>query len=138
MGYEVLARKWRPQNFDAVVGQDHVTQTLRNAISSNRLAHAYLFVGPRGIGKTSIARIFAKCMNCHEGPTSTPCGTCDACVEIAGGRSLDVIEIDGASNNGVDQVRELRDTVMYAPNRGPYKIYIISSSIPVHVNSSVT
>ncbi|MFT5471700.1 MAG: DNA polymerase-3 subunit gamma/tau [Kiritimatiellia bacterium] len=125
MGYEVLARKWRPQNFDAVVGQDHVTQTLRNAISSNRLAHAYLFVGPRGIGKTSIARIFAKCMNCHEGPTSTPCGTCDACVEIAGGRSLDVIEIDGASNNGVDQVRELRDTVMYAPNRGPYKIYII-------------
>ncbi len=125
MAYEVLARKWRPGTFDDVVGQTHVTQTLRNAISAGRLAHAYLFVGPRGIGKTSIARIFAKCMNCEQGPTVSPCGECDPCREIAAGTSLDVMEIDGASNNGVEQVRALRDTVMYAPSRSPYKIYII-------------
>ncbi len=123
--YQVLARKWRPQQFDDVVGQEHVTTTLKNAIAQNRLAHAYLFVGPRGIGKTSIARIFAKALNCVKGPTATPCDECDSCREITEGRSLDVLEIDGASNNGVEQVRELRDTVRYAPARGKFKIYII-------------
>ena len=123
--YQVLARKWRPQQFVDVVGQEHVTTTLRNAIEQNRLAHAYLFVGPRGIGKTSTARIFAKALNCVKGPTATPCDKCDNCLEITEGRSLDVLEIDGASNNGVEQVRELRDTVRYAPARGKFKIYII-------------
>ncbi len=123
--YQVLARKWRPQQFDDVVGQEHVTTTLKNAIEQNRLAHAYLFVGPRGIGKTSTARIFAKALNCVKGPTITPCDECDNCKEITEGRSLDVLEIDGASNNGVEQVRELRDTVRYAPARGKFKIYII-------------
>jgi DNA polymerase-3 subunit gamma/tau len=123
--YQVLARKWRPQQFDDVVGQEHVTTTLKNAIGQNRLAHAYLFVGPRGIGKTSTARIFAKALNCVKGPTATPCDKCDNCLEITEGRSLDVLEIDGASNNGVEQVRELRDTVRYAPARGKFKIYII-------------
>ena len=133
MAYEVIARKWRPQTFADVVGQDHVVKTLQNAIASERLAHAYLFVGPRGIGKTSIARIFAKSLNCSEGPTLTPCGTCDVCKEIAAGTSLDVLEIDGASNNGVEQVRELRDTVKFAPTRGQYKIFIIDE---VHMLST--
>jgi len=123
--YQVLARKWRPQQFDEVVGQDHVATTLKNAIEQSRLAHAYLFVGPRGIGKTSIARIFAKALNCVKGPTATPCDQCDNCREIANGNSLDVLEIDGASNNGVEQVRELRDTCRYTPARGKFKIYII-------------
>ncbi len=123
--YQVLARKWRPQLFDEVVGQEHVTTTLQHAIEQNRLAHAYLFVGPRGIGKTSIARIFAKALNCAHGPTTTPCGKCDSCKEIAESRSLDVLEIDGASNRGIDEVRELRDTVRYAPAKGKFKIYII-------------
>jgi DNA polymerase-3 subunit gamma/tau len=123
--YQVLARKWRPQQFDDVVGQEHVTTTLKNAIGQNRLAHAYLFVGPRGIGKTSTARIFAKALNCVKGPTVTPCDACDPCKEITNGTSLDVLEIDGASNNGVEQVRELRDTVRYAPARSKFKIYII-------------
>jgi DNA polymerase-3 subunit gamma/tau len=123
--YQVLARKWRPQQFDEMVGQDHVTTTLRNAIEQDRLAHAYLFVGPRGVGKTSTARIFAKALNCVKGPTPTPCDKCDNCKEIAEGRSMDVFEIDGASNNGVDQVRELRDTCRYAPARSKFKIYII-------------
>ena len=106
MEYQVLARKWRPQQFDDVVGQAHVTETLKNALKSSRLAHAYLFVGPRGIGKTSIARIFSKALNCEVGQTTTPCDECPSCKEVMAGNSLDVMEIDGASNNGVDQVRE--------------------------------
>jgi DNA polymerase III subunit gamma/tau len=125
MSYEVLARKWRPQQFDDVVGQDHVTKTLRNAIRIGRLAHAYLFVGPRGTGKTSIARIFAKSLNCIKGPSDKSCGKCDSCKEITAGTGFDVLEIDGASNNSVDKIRELRDTVMYAPVQGKFKIYII-------------
>jgi DNA polymerase-3 subunit gamma/tau len=123
--YQVLARKWRPQQFDEVVGQEHITTTLKNAIEQGRLAHAYLFVGPRGIGKTSLARIFAKALNCIKGPTTTPCDKCDACKEIAAGNSLDVLEIDGASNRGIDEVRELRETVRYAPSHSKFKIYII-------------
>jgi DNA polymerase-3 subunit gamma/tau len=123
--YEVLARKYRPRQFSEVVGQQHVTQTLTNALQRNRIAQAYLFVGPRGVGKTTIARILAKALNCEKGPTPTPCDVCDSCKQIAQGGHLDVLEIDGASNNGVDQVRDLRDSVRYAPARGPYKVYII-------------
>jgi DNA polymerase-3 subunit gamma/tau len=133
MAYEVLARKWRPKQFEDVVGQDHVTRTLCNAIESGRIAHAYLFVGPRGIGKTTLARIFAKALNCAKGPTATPCDACDMCREIAGGNSFDVLEIDGASNNGVDQVRDLRDSVQFAPVRGKFKIFIIDE---VHMLST--
>jgi DNA polymerase III subunit gamma/tau len=125
VSYEVFARKYRPQTFDDLVGQAHVSRTLKNAVAQSRLAHAYLFVGPRGIGKTSTARILAKSLNCIKGPTVTPCGKCDNCQEIAAGNSLDVIEIDGASNRGIDDVRELRDNVRYAPAKGRYKIYII-------------
>jgi DNA polymerase III subunit gamma/tau len=133
VSYQVFARKYRPQTFDDLVGQAHVTRTLRNAVEQNRLAHAYLFVGPRGIGKTSTARILAKALNCVHGPTVNPCGVCDSCKEIAGGNSLDVLEIDGASNNGVEQVRELRDNVRYAPTKGKFKIYIIDE---VHMLTS--
>ncbi len=133
MSYQVFARKYRPQTFDDLVGQAHVTRTLKNAVEQNRLAHAYLFVGPRGIGKTSTARILAKALNCIHGPTVTPCGECDSCKEITGGNSLDVLEIDGASNNGVEQVRELRDNVRYAPVKGKFKIYIIDE---VHMLTS--
>src|SRR6516225_9493959 len=125
MSYEVFARKYRPQTFDDLVGQTHVSRTLKNAVAQNRLAHAYLFVGPRGVGKTSTARILAKSLNCIKGPTVTPCGMCDNCREIAGGNSLDVIEIDGASNNSVEDVRQLRENVRYAPAKGRYKIYLI-------------
>jgi DNA polymerase III subunit gamma/tau len=135
VSYEVFARKYRPQTFDDLVGQGHVSRTLKNAVEQNRLAHAYLFVGPRGTGKTSTARILSKALNCSNapGPTITPCGVCDNCREIAGGNSLDVLEIDGASNNGVEQVRELRDNVRYAPAKSRFKIYIIDE---VHMLSS--
>ncbi len=125
MSYQVFARKYRPQTFKEVIGQDHVTNTLANAIARNRLAHAFLFVGPRGTGKTSTARIFAKSLNCATGPTIEPCGVCDACTEIARGNCLDVLEIDGASNNGVEQVRELRENARFSPARDRFKIYII-------------
>lgn len=133
MSYRVFARKYRPQRFEEVVGQEHITRTLQNAIKGNRLAQAYLFVGPRGVGKTSSARILAKALNCMQGPTDNPCGTCDACVEIAEGRSLDVMEIDGASNNSVESVRTLRENAAYAPARGPYKVYLIDE---VHMLST--
>jgi DNA polymerase-3 subunit gamma/tau len=133
VSYEVFARKYRPQTFDDIVGQSHVSRTLKNAVAQNRLAHAYLFVGPRGIGKTSTARILAKALNCIHGPTVNPCGVCDNCREIAAGNSLDVLEIDGASNNGVEQVRELRENARYAPAKSRFKIYIIDE---VHMLTS--
>jgi DNA polymerase-3 subunit gamma/tau len=133
MTYEVLARKWRPQQFADVVGQEHVTKTLTNAIESGRVAHAYIFIGSRGIGKTTSARILAKALNCEKGPSPYPCDECNSCKEVMAGNSLDVIEIDGASNNGVDQVRDLRDNARYSPARGPYKIYIIDE---VHMLST--
>jgi DNA polymerase III subunit gamma/tau len=133
VSYEVFARKYRPQTFDDLVGQPHVARTLKNAVAQNRLAHAYLFVGPRGIGKTSTARILAKSLNCVNGPTATPCGECDNCREIAAGNSFDVIEIDGASNNSVEDVRQLRENVRYAPAKGRYKIYLIDE---VHMLSA--
>jgi len=133
VSYRVFARKYRPQTFEEVVGQEHITRTLQNAISAGRVAQAYLFVGPRGIGKTSTARILAKALNCKTGPTASPCGRCDACLEIAEGRSLDVLEIDGASNNGVENIRELRENAAYAPSSGQYKIYLIDE---VHMLSA--
>lgn len=131
--YQVIARKWRPQTFDDVVGQDHVVRTLKNAIARNRIAHAYLFVGPRGTGKTSTARIFAKALNVTNGPKADFDPNDPIAKSIADGSCLDVIEIDGASNNGVEQVRELRDTVRYAPAQGKYKVYIIDE---VHMLST--
>src|SRR6476646_2740163 len=125
MSYQVIARKYRPQRFSEVVGQEHVTQTLSNAITQKRIAHAYLFVGPRGTGKTTIARIFAKCLNCTGGPKADFPGDDPKAKEIADGRSLDVLEIDGASNRGIDEIRELRDTVKYVPASSKFKIYII-------------
>ena len=125
MSYKVFALKWRPKNFDEIISQNHVTNTLKSAIKANRLAHAYLFAGPRGVGKTSTARILSKALNCKNGPTLNPCQECSACKEISRGNSLDVIEIDGASNRGIDEIRTLRENVKFAPTHGDFKIYII-------------
>lgn len=125
MSYLVLARKYRPQTFEQVVGQDHVTNTLKNAIRADRVAHALLFAGPRGVGKTSVARIMAKAMNCQDGPTPSPCDVCQSCKEITEGIALDVFEIDGASNRGINEIRELRENIKYMPGRSRFKIYII-------------
>jgi len=125
MSYEVLARKWRPQRFEDVIGQEHITKTLINAIKSNRLAHAYLFSGPRGVGKTSVARILAKSINCTQGEPGAPCNKCPSCIEITRGSSMDVQEIDGASNRGIDEIRELREGIRYTPSSSPCRVYII-------------
>jgi len=128
MTYQVIARKWRPQTFADLVGQTHVTETLQNAIKNNRVAHAYIFSGARGVGKTTAARILAKALNCIKGPTAEPCGVCDSCKEIAAGTSLDVIEIDAASNRGIDQIRELREMVRYAPAAARHKVVILDEA----------
>src|SRR5690349_18231976 len=126
MAYQVLARKWRPKQFEEVVGQTHVTRTLQNAIKQEKLAHAYLFTGTRGVGKTSIARLFAKAIRCeNRKPDCNPCLVCQSCKDIDSGNSMDYIEIDGASNNSVDDVRSLIENVQYLPTRGKYKIYVI-------------
>lgn len=125
MPYTVFALKWRPKNFDEIIGQSHIVSTLKNAIQKNRIASAYLFAGPRGVGKTSTARILAKALNCKTGPTIKPCLSCTTCIEIVEGRSLDVIEIDGASNRGIDEIRVLRENVKFSPSAGKFKIYII-------------
>jgi len=125
MSYVVLARKWRPQRFEEVIGQPHVVQTLTNAISAKRIGHAYLFSGARGIGKTSVARIVAKALNCAQGPSPAPCNECESCREITESGSLDVLEIDGASNRGINEIRELRENIRYLPSKSPYKVYII-------------
>src|SRR5215210_4890141 len=123
--YTVIARRYRPQAFDELVGQEHVARALQQAISSGRVGHAYLFTGARGVGKTSAARILAKALNCVEGPTPTPCNQCDVCLRVTAGDDVDVLEIDGASNRGIDEIRQLRQNVAVRPSRVRYKIYII-------------
>jgi DNA polymerase-3 subunit gamma/tau len=133
MSYQVLARKWRPGKFSDLVGQSHVLKPLTHALDNERLHHAYLFTGTRGVGKTTLARILAKCLNCERGVSSEPCGTCGACVEIAEGRFVDLIEVDAASRTKVEDTRELLENVQYAPTRGRFKIYLIDE---VHMLST--
>ena len=135
MSYQVIARRWRPQTFDEVVGQSAITTTLKNALAANRLAHALLFAGPRGVGKTTTARIVAKALNCAQGAAPSPCGTCPSCQEIAAGRSVDCLEVDAASNTQVEKTRELLETVQYAPIRGRHKVYIIDEAHMLSVSS---
>src|SRR5476651_1211064 len=133
MSYQVLARKWRPRSFREMVGQTHVLKALINALDSQRLHHAYLFTGTRGVGKTTIARILAKCLNCETGITSTPCGTCHTCKAIDAGQFLDLYEVDAASRTKVEDTRELLDNVLYPPSQGRYKVYLIDE---VHMLSN--
>src|SRR3979409_522220 len=126
--YQVIARKYRPQSFADVISQEHVRTTLENAISQNRIAHGYIFSGQRGTGKTTVARIMARCLNCENGPTITPCGVCASCTEIAAGSGMDVIEIDAASNRGINEMRELRENVRFQPARDRYKIFIVDEA----------
>src|SRR5919199_729306 len=133
MSYQVLARKWRPRDFTTLVGQEHVVRALRHALDTKRLHHAYLFTGTRGVGKTTLARILAKCLNCETGVTPTPCGKCAACVEIDAGRFVDLLEVDAATNTKVDEMRQLLETAQYSPTRGRYKVYVIDE---VHMLST--
>jgi len=128
VSYISLYRRWRPQTFDDIIGQEHIVKTLKNAIELNRITHAYLFTGPRGTGKTSMAKIFAKALNCTNGPTVTPCGNCVSCIAVKDGSAMDVIEIDAASNRGIDEIRDLREKVKYLPSQGRYKVYIIDEA----------
>jgi DNA polymerase-3 subunit gamma/tau len=133
MSYQVLARKWRPRDFGSLVGQEHVVRALQHALEQQRLHHAYLFTGTRGVGKTTLARILAKCLNCETGITASPCGKCSACVEIDGGRFVDLLEVDAATNTKVDEMRQLLETAQYAPSRGRFKVYVIDE---VHMLST--
>ena len=133
MSYQVLARKYRPRRFDEMVGQDHVVRALTNALASDRLHHAYLFTGTRGVGKTTVARIFAKCLNCETGVTALPCGECATCNELDEGRFVDLIEVDAASRAKVDETRDLMDNVQFSPARGRFKVYLIDE---VHMFST--
>src|SRR5258708_18598497 len=126
--YQVIARKYRPQTSSELIGQEHVRTTLENAITQGRIAHGYIFSGQRGTGKTTVARIFARCLNCEQGPTATPCGRCASCLEIANGSSMDVIEIDAASNRGINEMRELRESVRFRPARDRYKVFIVDEA----------
>ena len=135
MSYKVLSRKYRPQNFDTIIGQPHIVNTLLNSITSNRLAHGYLFSGVRGVGKTTTARVLAKTLNCLDVQENQPCNKCQNCINVTESRSLDVIELDGASNRGIDEIREIKETVKYPPISGKYKIYIIDGMLTKKLNA---
>ena len=128
MSYQVIARKYRPSDFDELIGQEHVKTTLDNAITQRRIAHGYIFAGQRGTGKTTVARIMARCLNCVDGPTPNPCGKCSSCIEVVQGNAIDVIEIDAASNRGINEMRELRENVRFRPSRDRYKVFIIDEA----------